>query len=87
MEPFHLYERMQCRMRDDSFWVFRLLVEASRVEETAVLVNLQQKVSDIPVAIGHTLQALDLVVDPLRDRRGDPLDKEVQDVMPLTKQF
>ena len=35
--------------------VFRFLVETPRVEETAVLMDLQQEVGNIPIPVGHTL--------------------------------
>ncbi|HIJ80798.1 MAG TPA: hypothetical protein HPP76_03710, partial [Desulfuromonadales bacterium] len=34
--------------------VFRFLVETPRVEETAVLMDLQQEVGNIPIPVGHT---------------------------------
>jgi hypothetical protein len=39
----------------------------------------------LPVSIGHSLEPFDFVVDPLGDCRGDPSDKEVQDIMALAK--
>ena len=51
-----------------------------------MLMDLQQKVDDVPVSVGHSFQPFDLVVDPLGDGRGDSPDKEVQYVVPLAEQ-
>ena len=37
------------------YGVFRILVETPWVEQSAVLVDLQQEVDDIPVPICHSL--------------------------------
>ena len=41
--------------RGETKRVFRKLVEAPWVKESAVLMNLQQEVSDVPISVGHTL--------------------------------
>jgi len=40
---------------EEKLRVFRFLVETPRVEETAVLMDLQQEVGNIPIPVGHTL--------------------------------
>ena len=52
-----------------------------------MLMNLEQEVFDVPVAVSHALQPLDLVVDPLRYRCSYLADKVVEHIMKLPEEL
>ena len=57
--------------------VFRELVEAPRVEESAVLMDFQQEVRDVPVTVGLRFSRLILLLIP----------SEIAEVILRTKKF
>lgn len=52
-----------------------------------MLVDFEEEVGNVFVAVGHSLQPLNLVVDALGDGRRDPHQEEVQDEMTLAEEL
>jgi hypothetical protein len=52
-----------------------------------MLVDFQQKIRNILVAVGHSFQSFDFVVYAFGNGRGNPPEEVIQDKMPLAEEF